>query len=35
MAFLSGVQFLTGFHCKLRPNNEGILPLVGSNLLIS
>jgi hypothetical protein len=25
MAFLSGVYFSTGSHCKLRPNTEGIL----------
>jgi hypothetical protein len=24
MAFLSGVHFLTGSHCKLRPNTEGV-----------
>jgi hypothetical protein len=23
MAFLSGVNLLTGSHCKLRPNTEG------------
>jgi hypothetical protein len=32
MAFLSGGHFLTGLHCKLRPNTEGVLfadPVVG------
>jgi hypothetical protein len=27
MAFLSGVHFLTGLHCKLRPNAEGTYSL--------
>jgi hypothetical protein len=24
MAFLSGIHFLTGWHCKFRPNTEGV-----------